>query len=201
MTAEQVIRAVSIKQIGGNTYRELAFHLADSRVYRLFCKIGIRKGFGKSALQQGIKALSEKTWEQINNTMIGYAEDQDIEKGRKIRVDCTVVELNIHDPYDSELLVDANRVLWRILTTAEGELSGIIFTFTDHLRRTKRRNLEIMNAKKAEDRKNPADSELTGMMLDSQKDIYGSYPLKAAFDDGFASHMNLSKAKTNGIAP
>ena len=111
MTAEQVIRAAIIKQIDCYTYRELAFHLSDSRVYSHFCKIGIGKAFKKSALQQGIKALSEETWEQINRTVIDYADDQDIEKGRKIRVDCTVVESNIHDPYDSELLVDANRVL------------------------------------------------------------------------------------------
>lgn len=81
---------------------EVYFHLSDSRVYSHFCKVGIDKTFKKSALQKGIKALSEKTWEQINRTVIGYAEDKDIEKERKIRVDCTVVESNIHAPYDSK---------------------------------------------------------------------------------------------------
>jgi hypothetical protein len=46
---------------------------------------------------------------------------------------------------------------------------------------------------------NPADSELTEMMLDRQEAIYGRYPLKAAFDGGFASHTNLEKAKSNGV--
>jgi IS5 family transposase len=316
MTAEQVIRAAVIKQIEGYTYRELAFHLSDSRVYSQFCKIGIGRTFKKSALQKGIKALTEGTWEQINRTVIDYADEQDIEKGQKIRVDCTVVESNIHDPYDSELLVDGIRVLGRILATAKAELPGIVFTFADHLCRAKRRNLEIMNAKNIEQRKkpykdiievtektigysekglkalalyvatslkeqalivdltqqllhyqplvrqvvcqtrrrvlagesvpaqekivsifeehtdiirkdrrdtyyghkicvtggasnlildcvvlegNPADSELTTMMLDRQEDIYGRPPLKAAFDGGFASHANLEKAKDNGV--
>ena len=120
MTAEQVVRAAIIRQIGCYMYRELAFHLSDSRVYRQFCKIGMgSRAFKKSALQQGIKVLSDGTWEQINGIVLDYADDQDIEKGRKIRVDCTVVESNIHDPYDSELLVDANRVLSRILATAK----------------------------------------------------------------------------------
>ena len=248
--------------------------------------------------------------------LVGYAKDQALEMGRKVRVDCTVVESNIHAPYDSELLVDANRVLARLLTEAKTELSGIIFSFTDHRRRAKRRNLEIMNAKNAEERKkpykdlievtentigysenglkslasykavtldehglmarliqqlnhylplarqvvcqtrrrviageavpaqekivsifephteiirkdrrdtyyghkicvtggssnlihdcvvlegNPADSELTAMMLDRQGAIYGRYPLKAAFDGGFSSHANLEKAKANGV--
>ena len=99
MTAEQVLRAAIVQKIGEYSYRELAFHLADSRVYSHFCKIGIGKPFKKSALQRGIKALSDETWEQINMTVVGYAKDQEIEKGRKVRVDCTVVESNIHDPY------------------------------------------------------------------------------------------------------
>ncbi|MCL7488850.1 MAG: ISNCY family transposase [Desulfobulbaceae bacterium] len=317
MTAEQVIRAAIIKQAEGYSYRELAFHLADSRIYGQFCRIGIGgKVFKRSALQRGIKAISEKTWEQINQVLVGYARNHGIEKGRKIRVDCTVVESNIHAPYDSELLVDANRVLARLLTAAKAELPGIVFSFMDHRRRAKRRNLEIMNAKNGEQRKkpykdlidvtettigygerglksllsykavtlegygmrawlvqqlhhylplarqvvcqtrrrviagesvpaqekivsifephtdiirkdrrdtyyghkicvtggpsnlildcvilegNPADSELTGMMLDRQDAIYGRYPLKAAFDGGFTSHANLRKAKANGV--
>ncbi|BCL62225.1 hypothetical protein DGMP_29180 [Desulfomarina profundi] len=41
---------------------------------------------------------------------------------------------------------------------------------------------------------NPSDSELTEMMLDRQNVVYGSYPLKAAFDGGFSSQENLKKA-------
>jgi IS5 family transposase len=155
MTAEQVIRAAIIKQIEGFSYRELAFHLADSRAYSLFCKLGIGKPFQKSALQKGIKAISENTWEEINRATIRYAQREGLEKGRKIRVDCTVVESNIHAPYDSELLVDSTRVLARLMAEAKMELPGIVFSFTDHRRRSKQRSLEIMNAKNAANRKKP----------------------------------------------
>jgi hypothetical protein len=73
MTAEQVIRAAIIKQIGVYTYRELAFHLSDSRVYSHFCKIGIGRAFKKSALQKGIKALSGETWPHRNKITIKSA--------------------------------------------------------------------------------------------------------------------------------
>jgi len=46
---------------------------------------------------------------------------------------------------------------------------------------------------------NPADTELTGQMLDRHKDIYGYYPLKVALDGGFASSKNLRSAKGKGI--
>ena len=138
MTAEQVVRSAIIKQMEGFSYRELAFHLADSRAYSKFCRIGIGRSFKKSALQRGIKSISDTTWEQIHRVLIAYAQEEGIEKGRKVRVDCTVVESNIHAPYDSELLVDSTRVLARLLTEAKTELPGIVFSFTDHRRRRRK---------------------------------------------------------------
>jgi IS5 family transposase len=46
---------------------------------------------------------------------------------------------------------------------------------------------------------NPADTALPDMMLDRQKEIYDRYPLKVAFDGGFASMDNLESAKGKGI--
>ena len=46
---------------------------------------------------------------------------------------------------------------------------------------------------------NPADTDLTDQMLDRHKEIYGYYPLKVAFDGGFASKNNLESAKGKGI--
>ena len=154
MTAEQVLRAAIIKQMEGFSYRALAFHLIDSRAYSQFCRIGIcNKPFKKSALQRGIKAITGSTWEQINKVLLGYGCSEDIEKGRKIRVDCTVVESNIHAPFDSDLLFDSVRVLARILTTVKTELPDLVFSFSDHRRRAKRRNLGVMNAKNKAERK------------------------------------------------
>jgi IS5 family transposase len=45
---------------------------------------------------------------------------------------------------------------------------------------------------------NPTDSTLTLPMLDRQNDIYSRYPLKAAFDGGFASKDNVVKARAEG---
>jgi IS5 family transposase len=46
---------------------------------------------------------------------------------------------------------------------------------------------------------NPKDSNLTVEMLDRHELIYGHYPLKVAFDGGFASKDNLKSAKGRGI--
>ena len=46
---------------------------------------------------------------------------------------------------------------------------------------------------------NPKDSNLTTEVLDRHESIYGYYPLKVAFDGGFASKNNLKSAKIRGI--
>ena len=98
-------------------------------------------------LNKNIKALSEQTWQSINRELIGYAKDQNIEKGRQTRVDCTVVESNIHKPYDSTLLWDSVRVLTRLLHKAKDDYGLGKLNFHDHTRRAKKRMLAIDNAK------------------------------------------------------
>lgn len=154
MSAEQVVRAAIIKQMEEFSYEELSFHLVDSICYRKFCQIGIGdKGFKKSALCNNIKALSAETWEAINRVIVEDTKEKDIEKGREVRMDCTVVFSDIHEPLDSSLLWDAVRVLTRILTQAKSKFEALDVRFTDHTKRAKRRMLGIMNAKKENSRK------------------------------------------------
>jgi len=135
------------------TYQELAFHLVDSVSIRRFCFIGIaEKGFKKSVLCKNIKSLSPKTWEDINRCLVLFAEAKGIEKGREVRIDCTVVESNIHEPSDSTLLYDSVRVLTRVLKKAKDLLPHAGIHLQDHTRRAKRRMLNIQYAKNKKQR-------------------------------------------------
>lgn len=150
MTAEQVLRALVVKQMNGFSYEELSFHLADSNTYRAFCRLGIdQKPPKKSTLQKHIKCVRAETWEAINRKLISYAAAKKIETGEKARTDCTVVESNIHEPTDSSLLRDCVRVLTRQMSKAEEDFG---LRFKDHSRRAKRRALAILNAKSNEAR-------------------------------------------------
>jgi len=153
LSAEQVLRILVVKQMNGFSYRELAFHLADSRSYRSFCRVGITdKVPTKSSLNANLKALQPSTLEAINRVFVGAAQAAKVETGRTVRADCTVVESNIHEPMDSELLWDCVRVLTRLLGQARDVLGSTQATFGNRTRRAKRRRKEICNAKKAEDR-------------------------------------------------
>jgi len=150
MSAEQVLRALIIKQMNGFSYEELAFHLADSCSYRAFCRLGIaERTLPKSTLQRNIKRIRAETLERINRRLVSYARGAGIEGGRKVRVDCTVTETNIHQPSDSSLLWDCVRVLTRLLLWGREMVDVPV---TDHRRRAKRRALGIRNARTKKDR-------------------------------------------------
>jgi len=150
MTAEQVLRAFVVKQMNGYSYEELAFHLADSSTYRSFCRFGIAdKPPTKSRLQKNIKRVRAETWAAINSKLVLHAAASGVETGRKVRIDATVVESNIHAPTDSTLLRDCVRVLARLQGHARDDFD---VSFKDHTRRAKRRALAILNARSDEQR-------------------------------------------------
>ena len=152
VSAEVALRALIIKQMNGFSYRELAFHLADSQSYRTFCRLGITDQTpSKSALAASIKAIHAETLEAIHRILVGGAAAKTIEKANKVRVDCTVVPSDIHKPADSELLWDCVRVLTRLLRRARARL-GPEVEFANRTRRAKRRRREIFNARGPEQR-------------------------------------------------
>jgi IS5 family transposase len=150
MKAEQVLRAMVIKQRFDLSYDGLSFVLADSNSVRAFCRLPMSMSTpAKSTLQRNIKRVKASTWETINRLVIGFAQEKKIETGRSTRSDCTVVETNIHEPSDSSLLWDCVRVLVRFMTKAKAEF-GV--RFQSRQRRAKRRTLGILNAKSKEQR-------------------------------------------------
>lgn len=150
LSGDQVLRIGIIKQMNNFSYEELAFHLADSMSYRAFCRIGIGSEVPTaSTLQNNVKKVRPETMEAINRMLVGYARDEGVEDGHKVRTDCTVMQANIHEPTDSSLLWDCVRVLVRHVERAQ---ACVVVPFVDHTRRAKRRFIGINNAKKQTDR-------------------------------------------------
>jgi IS5 family transposase len=142
LTGDQVLRILVIKQINGFSYEELAFHLADSVTYRSFCHFGaLERTPARSTLAENLKRVTERTLQKLQRRIVGYALELGVEKGRKVRIDATVTESNIHDPSDSSLLVDGVRVLTGRLRRAAEHFD--VGPFSDHTKRAKRRMLAI----------------------------------------------------------
>ena len=148
MTAEQVLRCAILKQYRALTYEELEFHLQDSKSLRAFSKMRMGQNPSASTLQENVKALSVETWMAVHEISLRYAEGQGWEKGRKTRMDSTVVETDIHRPTDSTLLQDGIRVITRLLAEGQEFSPRPGYFFTDHNRRAKKRCLEILHGKR-----------------------------------------------------
>lgn len=144
MSAEQVLRCAVLKQIMQCSYQQLAFHLVDSFSFRRFCRLLYGAAPARSTLQENISRIRSSTWQTINQQLVAWAHQQGLEKGRKVRIDATVVETDIHYPLDSRLLYDSVRVVTRILEhIAEQEK----IYFHNHCRRAKKRCTNIRNSR------------------------------------------------------
>jgi IS5 family transposase len=142
LSGEQVVRCAVLKQLHQFSYERLAFHLSDSLSSRTFCRLPYAYAPSRSVLQENISRIQASTWEQIRRVLVRWAAEKGLEQGRKIRVDATAVESEIHYPTDSQLLYDGVEVLTRLLRRCRS-CSPVVFT--DHRRRAKRRLMNIRN--------------------------------------------------------
>ena len=60
-------------------------------------------------------AVGPETVKQVHERLVQMAQAEGIAAGRRMRVDTTVVETNVHYPTDSSLLGDGVRVLTRTM--------------------------------------------------------------------------------------
>jgi len=144
LTGEQALRLLLVRQLTGWTYAELAFHLADSMTYRAFCRVSALTATpSKSALAATLRRVSPYTLAALNDELVTSAVARRLEPARTVRMDATMVPVAIHPPTDSSLLLDAVRVLDRLLQHAEREVG---FTaYHRHVTRAKRRAMEILH--------------------------------------------------------
>ena len=142
LSAEQVLRSAILKNWHQLSYAKLAFLLSDSQSFRRFACLPWHWSPSASCLQENISRIRASTWGQINRHLVGWADRQGLERGRKIRADATAVESHIPYPTDSQLLSDAIRVLTRTLRRLSRRHKIV---FHDHQLRDKRRCMNVRN--------------------------------------------------------
>ena len=153
MTAEQVLRFAIVKSREELKYRALADRVEDSIVLREFCRIPFEEIPVFTTLQENIKKIQPQTLQEINAVIIAYAVEMKVEDGKRIRIDSTAVESNIHYPTDSAQLWDCVRVLTRILRRVETECEFLRGRFSDHTRVAKKLRYKINNMRGQKNRR------------------------------------------------
>jgi IS5 family transposase len=113
--AEVVLRLLLLKHMRNWSYRVLEREVRANLVYRQFTRVGAEKVPDAKTLGKLALALGPEIIEQIHRRLIAIACERQIVRGRRLRVDTTVVETDIHYPTDSSLLGDGVRVLTRTM--------------------------------------------------------------------------------------
>jgi IS5 family transposase len=144
--AEVILRLLLLKHIRDWSYEELAREVRANLIYRQFTRIGGGPVPDDKSMSRFGRQLGPEIIEKLHQRVVAIARDRKVIQGRKLRVDTTVVETNIHYPTDSSLLNDGVRVLTRVMKKVS-EVAGAVTTpLRDRTRSVKRRILEIARA-------------------------------------------------------
>ena len=116
---EVVLRMLVVKHLYGWSYDQTEHWVSDSLVLRQFCRVYTQRVPDDTTLLRWANVLQPATLHRLLDHVVDLARHLKVTRGRKLRVDGTVVETNIRYPVDSTLLGDGVRVLTRTLQRAK----------------------------------------------------------------------------------
>jgi transposase, IS5 family len=123
---EVILRMLVVKHLYGWSYEQTEQWVNDSLVLRQFCRVYLEKVPDDTTLIRWANLIQPQTLAGLLEHVVELAMQHKVTKGRKLRIDGSVVETNIHHPTDSTLLQDGVRVLGRLLRRAGAELKGAL---------------------------------------------------------------------------
>ena len=172
--ADVVLRLLVLKHVRNWSYEVLEREVRANLVYRDFTRVGGGKMPDAKTIGRWGLAVGPEAVKQVHERLVQMAQAEGIATGRRMRVDTTVVETNVHYPTDSSLLGDGVRVLTRAMkkiTAIAGEAGAKL---RDRSRSVKLRVLDIARAARA---KGPQSQERLkrgyGRLLSSTSRVVG----------------------------
>src|SRR5467141_5066209 len=144
--AEVLLRLLLLKHIRNWSYDVLEREVRANLVYRNFTRVGGAKMPDAKTMGRWGVAIGPQVVKQIHERMVKIAQHKGVMDGRRMRVDTTVVETNIHYPTDSSLLGDGVRVLTRTMKRIAKIAGEAGARLRDRSRSVKYRILEIGRA-------------------------------------------------------
>jgi transposase, IS5 family len=172
--AEVVLRLLILKHVRNWSYETLEREVRANLVYRDFSRVGGGKMPDAKTMGRWGAALPAPVIAQLHARMVAIAKEKGVVAGKRMRVDTTVVETNIHYPTDSSLLGDGVRVLIRTMKKITAIAGDVGTKLRDRSRSVKLRVVEIARA--ARSKMKPAQAKLQrayGRLLESTSRVVG----------------------------
>jgi len=116
-------------------YETLVMEVEDSIKWRIFCRVPFDSPVpDSSTLIKLPKRFGPEAIEKLNQVLVDKAREKKLVKGRKLQIDTTVVETNIHHPTGTSLLADCVRVITRQVKKIKKQMVAPAPEFHDRTR-------------------------------------------------------------------
>src|SRR5436305_6864790 len=112
---EVILRMLVVMRLYGWSFAKTEYFVNDSLVLRQSCRVYLEKVPDDTTLIRWAKLVGPETLQKLNDRAVELARDRKVTRGRRLRVDTTAVETEIHYPTDSGLIGDGVRVISRLL--------------------------------------------------------------------------------------
>ena len=144
-----MLRLLVLKHVRNWSYEVLEREVRANLVYRDFTRVGGDKVPDAKTMGRWGVAVGPQVLERIHARIVNIARENGVIAGRRMRVDTTVVETNIHYPTDSSLLGDGVRVLTRTMKKITKIAGAARTELRDRSRSVQLKVLEIARAARA----------------------------------------------------
>jgi transposase-like protein DUF772 len=141
--AEVALRLLILKHVRNWSYDTLEREVRANLVYRAFTRIGDEKVPDAKTLARLGQVIGPEVIGELHERLMELARERGVVQGRKMRVDTTVVETNIHYPTDSALLGDGARVLTRTMKKVEKAAGGLKKRIRNRMRSVNKKVIAI----------------------------------------------------------
>jgi len=135
---EVILRMLVIKHLYHWSYEHTEQWVSDSLVLRQFCRVYAERVPDDTTLLRWANCIQPSTMHALLDHVVDLARQAKVTRGRKLRIDGTVVATNIHHPTDSSLLGDGVRVLSRTMGRARQVLRDVTTLGQDAFRDRRR---------------------------------------------------------------
>jgi transposase, IS5 family len=142
---DTLLRLLYLKHRYGLGYESLCREVADSISWRRFCRIGLDRPVPHpTTLVKLVRRAGPETIEQLNAALVAKLAKGKLLRGRKLRLDTTVVEADIDHPTDADLLEHAVRKLGALVRRIKGRGAARRTRFRDRGRAAGRRMKQLV---------------------------------------------------------
>ena len=141
---ETYLRLMYLKHRYNLGYETLVQEVSDSLTWRRFCRIDLdAKVPDSTTLIKARQRYGDRLTDRLNETLLLSLKEKQVLKTRKLRIDTTVVESDVHHPTDASLLQDGVRVMTRLMRQARKVASHAVQDFQDRTAEVKKQILSM----------------------------------------------------------